>query len=291
MHVTSIRPESVERRRWWILAVLAFSVLVVVLDNSVLNVALPAIVRELHASSSELQWMVDAYSLAFAGLLLTMGSLGDKYGRRRALQIGFVVFGFGSAISALAGSSGQLIASRAVMGVGAALIMPATLSIITNVFPANERPKAIAIWTATAGVAVALGPITGGLLLEHFYWGSIFLVNLPIVAIGLLAGAFLIPDSRDPGAPRLDWIGALLSIVGLCALLYAVIEAPTHGWTDGTILAAFAISGVVLIAFFAREAHVEHPMLDLHFFSNPRFSAASGAIAVTFFALFGAVFL
>ena len=291
MHVTTMRPESVERRRWWILGVLAFSVLVIVLDNSVLNVALPAIVRQLHASSSELQWMVDAYSLAFAGLLLTMGSLGDKYGRRPALQIGFVVFGVGSAISAIVGSSGQLIASRALMGVGAALIMPATLSIITNVFPADERPKAIAIWTATAGVAVALGPITGGFLLEHFYWGSIFLVNLPIVVVGLLAGLFLIPDSRDPRAPRLDWVGAILSIVGLCALLYAVIEAPTHGWTDATILTAFAIGGVVLTAFFAWEAHVEHPMLDLRFFANPRFSAASGAIAVTFFALFGAIFL
>jgi EmrB/QacA subfamily drug resistance transporter len=291
MHVTTMRPESVERRRWWILGVLAFSVLVIVLDNSVLNVALPAIVRQLHASSSELQWMVDAYSLAFAGLLLTMGSLGDKYGRRPALQIGFLVFGVGSAISAIVGSPGQLIASRAVMGVGAALIMPATLSIITNVFPADERPKAIAIWTATAGVGVALGPITGGFLLEHFYWGSIFLVNLPIVAVGLLAGAFLIPDSRDPRAPRLDWVGAILSIVGLCALLYAVIEAPTHGWTNGTILTAFAIGGVVLTAFFAWEAHVEQPMLDLHFWANPRFSAASGAIAVTFFALFGAVFL
>ena len=143
--------------------------------------------------------MVDAYSLAFAGLLLTMGSLGDKYGRRPALQIGFLVFGAGSALSATAGSSEQLIATRALMGVGAALIMPATLSIITNVFPANERPKAIAIWTATAGVGVALGPITGGLLLQQFYWGSIFLVNLPIVAIGLAAGLFLIPDSHDRG--------------------------------------------------------------------------------------------
>jgi EmrB/QacA subfamily drug resistance transporter len=177
------------------------------------------------------------------------------------------------------------------MGVGAALIMPATLSIITNVFPADERPKAIAIWTATAGVGVALGPLTGGFLLEHFYWGSIFLVNLPIVAIGLLAGEFLIPDSRDPRAPRLDWIGAILSIAGLCALLYAVIEAPSHGWTDGTILAAFAIGGAVLTAFFAWEAHVPHPMLDLRFWANPRFSGASGAIALTFFALFGAVFL
>jgi EmrB/QacA subfamily drug resistance transporter len=220
-----------------------------------------------------------------------MGSLGDKYGRRPALQIGFVVFGVGSALSAIAGSPVQLIATRAVMGVGAALIMPATLSIITNVFQADERPKAIAIWTATAGVGVALGPITGGFLLEHFYWGSIFLVNLPIVAVGLFAGVFLIPDSRDPRAPRLDWAGAILSIVGLSAVLYAVIEAPSHGWTDAVILTAFAIGGVALAAFLVWEAHVEHPMLDLGFWANPRFSAASGAIAVTFFSLFGAIFL
>ncbi|HEY3673813.1 MAG TPA: MFS transporter [Acidimicrobiia bacterium] len=291
MHIQRTQADSIERRRWWILGVLSFSVLVIVLDNSVLNVALPSIQRELHASSSDLQWMVDAYSLAFAGLLLTMGSLGDKYGRRPALQIGFVIFGLGSLLSAVATSSSQLIATRAVMGVGAALIMPATLSIITNVFPAKERPKAIAIWTATAGVGVALGPITGGLLLEQFYWGSIFLVNLPIVAFGLLAGVFLIPDSRDPHAPRLDWVGAILSIIGLSAVLYGVIEAPSNSWTDPTILAAFAIGAVALIAFFAWEAHVDHPMLDLHFWTNPRFSAASGAIAVTFFALFGAVFL
>ena len=290
MDIATVRPESVERR-WSILGVLCFSVLVIVLDNSVLNVALPDIVRQLHASSSELQWTVDAYSIAFAGLLLTMGSLGDKYGRRPALQIGFVVFGVGSALSAIVGSPEQLIATRALMGVGAALIMPATLSIITNVFEADERPKAIAIWTATAGVGVALGPIIGGLLLEHFYWGSIFLVNLPIVAVGLLAGVFLIPDSRDPRAPRLDWVGAILSIVGLCALLYAVIEGPTHGWTNPTILTAFAIAGVGVTAFFAWEAHVKYPMLDLQFWANPRFSAASGAIAVTFFALFGAIFL
>jgi EmrB/QacA subfamily drug resistance transporter len=291
MHIQRTQADTIERRRWWILGVLSFSVLVIVLDNSVLNVALPSIQRELHASSSELQWMVDAYSLAFAGLLLTMGSLGDKYGRRPALQIGFIIFGLGSLLSAVATSSPQLIATRALMGVGAALIMPATLSIITNVFPANERPKAIAVWTATAGIGVALGPITGGLLLEQFYWGSIFLVNLPIVAFGLLAGVFLVPDSRDPHAPRLDWIGAVLSIIGLSAVLYGVIEAPSNTWTDPTILAAFAIGAVALIAFFAWEAHVDHPMLDLHFWSNPRFSAASGAIAVTFFALFGAIFL
>src|SRR6476646_571390 len=185
--------------------------------------------------------MVDAYSLAFAGLLLTMGSLGDKYGRRPALQIGFLVFGVGSAISAVVGSPGQLIASRAVMGVGAALIMPATLSIIPNVFPAGERPKAIAIWTATAGVGVALGPISGGFLLEHFYWGSIFLVNVPIVLFALVSGFFLIPTSRDQSKPKQGAVGAVLSIVGLVSLVYCIIQAPERGWTDALILSMFAL--------------------------------------------------
>ncbi|HEY1282429.1 MAG TPA: MFS transporter, partial [Acidimicrobiales bacterium] len=173
-----------EERRWIILGVLCFSLIVIVLDNSIMNVALPAIVRELDASNSELQWMVDAYTLVFAGLLLTAGSLGDRFGRRPALQFGFVVFGLGSLASALATSPEMLIFSRGFMGIGGAFIMPATLSIITNVFPARERGKAIGVWAATAGVGAALGPLTGGFLLDHFYWGSVFLVNLPIVAFG-----------------------------------------------------------------------------------------------------------
>jgi EmrB/QacA subfamily drug resistance transporter len=252
---------------------------------------LPTIVQTLHASNSQLQWMVDSYTLVFAGLLLTMGSVGDKYGRRPALQAGFLVFGAGSLLSALAGSADQLIASRAFMGIGGALIMPATLSIITNVFPAHERPKAIGVWAATAGVGVALGPLTGGFLLEHFYWGSIFLVNLPIVVFGVIAGIYLIPNSKDPNAPRLDLVGAALSIIGLSALLYAVIEAPTKGWTADSTLAFFAIGGLVMAAFFAWERRVDHPMLDMGFWKNPRFSGASGAIAITFFAMFGSIFL
>ena len=283
--------EKAEERRWWILGVLCFSLLVIVLDNSILNVAIPTIVRELDATNSDLQWMVDAYTIVFAGLLLTAGSLGDRYGRRPALQLGLTVFGVGSLCAALAGNADQLIGARAFMGIGGAFIMPATLSIITNVFPAPERPKAIGVWAATAGVAVALGPLTGGFLLEHFYWGSVFLVNLPVVAVGLLAGVFLIPDSKDPHPSQLDPVGALLSIVGLALLLYAIIEGPDLGWTDSTTMIAFAVGGLVLGAFFVWELRSDHPMLDLRFFKNPRFSAASGAIAFTFFAMFGSIFL
>jgi EmrB/QacA subfamily drug resistance transporter len=280
-----------EERRWLILGVLCFSLLVIVLDNSILNVALPAIVRQLDATNTQLQWMVDAYTLVFAGLLLTAGSLGDRFGRRPALQFGLVVFGLGSLASAMAGSAGALIASRGFMGVGGAFIMPATLSIITNVFPARERGKAIGVWAATAGVAVALGPLTGGFLLEHFYWGSVFLVNLPVVAIGLLAGIFLIPDSKDPSAPRLDPIGAVLSILGLTAVLFAIIEAPENGWTDPVTIAGFVIGAVLVGAFAWWERHTDHPMLDFTLFSNPRFSAASAAITLTFFAMFGSLFV
>jgi EmrB/QacA subfamily drug resistance transporter len=280
-----------EARRWWILVVLCFSLLVIVLDNSILNVAIPTIVRDLDATNSQLQWIVDAYTLVFAGLLLTAGSLGDRFGRRPALQFGFVIFGLGSILAALSGTADQLIATRAFMGIGGAFIMPATLSIITNVFPARERGKAIGVWAATAGVAVALGPLTGGFLLEHFYWGSIFLVNIPIVVVGVIAGIFLIPDSKDPNPSRLDPVGALLSIAGLSALLYAIIEGPSKGWTATSTLTFFLVGGLLTAAFFLWEIRSDHPMLDLTFFENPRFSVASGAIMVTFFAMFGSIFV
>src|SRR6476619_6436796 len=270
-------------RRWWILAVLCFSLLVIVLDNTILNVAIPTIVRDLDATNSQLQWMVDAYTLVFAGLLLTGGSLGDRFGRRGALQFGLVVFGLGSLASAFADSSSQLIATRAFMGIGGAFIMPATLSIITNVFPTRERGKAIGIWAATAGLGAALGPLTGGFLLEHFYWGSVFLVNLPIVIFGLVAGVFLIPDSKDPSAPRLDPVGAVLSIVGLALVLFSIIEAPRNGWTDPITVVCFLVGAAVLAGFAWWELHSSHPMLDFNFFRNPRFSAASSAITLTFF--------
>jgi EmrB/QacA subfamily drug resistance transporter len=285
------RSSKAYHQRWWILGVLCLSLLVIIVDNSILNVALPTLVRELHATNSELQWIVDSYTLVFAGLLLTAGSLGDRFGRRGALQVGLAVFGTGSLLSALSDTPSQLIATRGLMGVGGAFIMPATLSIITNVFPPEERGRAIGLWAGIAGVATALGPISGGFLLEHFYWGSVFTVNLPIVALALGATVVLIPNSFDPSRPRQDPVGAVLSIAGLVALLYGIIEAPERGWTDGGILAAFAVGIVILGVFALWERASSHPMLDVRFFRNPRFTAASLGITSVFFAMFGATFL
>jgi EmrB/QacA subfamily drug resistance transporter len=278
-------------RRWLVLCVMCLSLLLIVMDNTIVNVAIPTLQRDLGASTSQLQWVVDAYILVFAGLLLTMGALGDRFGRRGALAIGLSVMGVASILSAFANSADQLIATRALMGVGGALIMPATLSIITNVFTdRKERAQAIAIWSATAGAAVAIGPVTGGWLLEHFWWGSVFLVNVPVVAVALLLGQLFVPTSRDPSAPPVDVPGALLSIAGLVALVWAIIEGP-GGWSDPEILGGFALAVVLLGAFVVWERRTRFPMLDMSFFRNPRFSAASGAIMLTFFAMFGSLFL
>ena len=278
-------------RRWKALVVLALSLLVICVDNTILNVALPSIGSELDADSSQLQWIVDSYMLVFAGLLLVCGALGDRFGRRRALFAGLITFGAGSLLAALSGSAHELIASRALMGVGAAAIMPATLSILTNIFPAEERPKAIAAWAAVSGLGIVLGPITGGLLLEELSWTSVFLVNLPLVAAALVAGAVLLPESRDPAAHRIDLVGALLSIAGLTAVVWGLIEASDRGWTDTAVLGALAGGLAVLAAFLAWERRVAHPMLDVRIFRNLRFSAASVSITLAFFALMGSSFL
>ena len=283
--------KAIARRRWWTLVIICVGLMVITIDNTVLNVAIPTLSRKLGATNSQLQWIVDAYTLVFAGLLLSAGSLGDRFGRKKALSLGLALFATGSALSALATSPHQLIATRAFMGVGGAFIMPSTLSIITNVFTvAHERARAIAVWAGVAALGVAVGPIVGGWLLEHFYWGSVFIVNLPIVALALVGGYFLIPDSRDPSAPKLDLTGAGLSIIGLVSLLYGIIQGPNQGWSDAKIVAAFAVAVVVLGAFVAWERHSDHPMLDMNFFRNPRFTAASGAITASFFALFGSIF-
>ena len=289
-------PEVIHRRRWFTLAVLCVSLFVIVLDNTILNVALPTLAHPsakggLGASASQLQWIVDAYTLVFAGLLLTAGSLGDRFGRYRALAIGLAVFGLGSLLSAFATSAPMLIATRALMGIGGAFIMPSTLSILTNVFTDPfERARAIGIWAGCAGLA-GLGPIIGGSLLTHFWWGSVFLVNIPIVVGGLVFGFVFVPDSRDPSAPRLDPLGAVLSITGLGTLLWAVIGAPSHGWTSGGIVLGFVVAITLLVGFIAWELRAPSPMLDMHFFQNPRFSAASAAIMLTFFVLFGTLFV
>ncbi len=278
-------------KRWKTLAVLCLSLVIVVVGNTVLNVALPTLVRELGATSSQLQWIVDSYALVFAGLLLTAGALGDRFGRKGALTAGLVIFGTASGVSAFATSAGQLVALRAVMGMGAALIMPATLSILTNVFPPRERARAIAIWAGLAGAGAAFGPIASGFLLEHFWWGSVFLVNLPVVAAALIAGRRLVPQSKDPAQPPLDPVGALLSMAGLGALLYGIIEGPNHGWTDPVTL-AWGLGGIAVLCVFGLwERRSTHPMLDLGFFRSPTFSSAAGAITLIFFAMFGTFFL
>jgi EmrB/QacA subfamily drug resistance transporter len=278
-------------RRWLVLPVMCLSLLLIVMDNTIVNVAIPTLQADLGATTSQLQWVVDSYILVFAGLLLTMGSLGDRFGRRGALALGLAIMGAASAASAFATSAGHLITTRAIMGVGAALIMPATLSIITNVFTdRRERAQAIAIWAATAGMAIAIGPVTGGWLLEHFWWGSVFLVNVPVVVVALVLGQLLVPTSRDPAAPRVDLVGAALSIVALVALVWAIIEGP-HGWTDPAVLGAFAVAAVVSGVFVVWERRMTQPMLDISFFADPRFSAASGALMLTFFAMMGSLFL
>ena len=282
-------PEGFEKR-WWILAVLCLSLLIIVMDNTIVNVALPTLVRTLHSTESQLQWTVDAYSLVFAGLLLTMGTLGDRFGRGSTLAIGLGIFGLGSLASSFAGSSGMLIATRALTGAGAALIMPATLSILTNVFPAEERAKAIGIWAGISGVAVAIGPVVGGLLLVHFWWGSIFLINVPVCAFALVIGRVIVPNSRDPHPRRLDPVGAVLSIAGLDALVYGIIEAPSKGWGSASIIGSFSVAAVILTAFVIWEMRSDHPMLNVKFFANPRFTAASASITLVFFALFGSIF-
>ena len=287
--VSVARPEGYDRR-WWVLAVLCLSLLVIGVDNTILNVALPTLVRSLHASDSQLQWVVDAYVLVFASLLLTTGSLSDRFGRRSALALGLFIFGVGSVASAFAGSANVLTATRAFMGLGGALIMPSTLSILTNVFPPEERGRAIGIWAGVSGLGVAIGPVVGGGLLEHFWWGSVFLVNIPVVLIGIIGGRLIVPNSKDPAAPRIDIPGAALSIVGLVSLVYGIIEVPNYGWGSTSILAAFAVAVVVLTAFVLWERHTPEPMLKIEFFRNPRFTAASVGVTLIFFALFGSLF-
>ncbi|HMA45851.1 MAG TPA: DHA2 family efflux MFS transporter permease subunit [Frankiaceae bacterium] len=282
---------TVHDRRWAILGVLVVSLLVVVLDNTILNVALPTIERTLRASQSQQEWIIDSYTLVFAGLLFTWGVLGDRYGRKRMLQLGLALFGAGSVAAAFSSSPGMLVATRALMGIGGAAVLPSTLSVITNVFAAAERPRAIAIWAGFSGMAVAIGPITGGALLEHFWWGSVFLVNVPVVVLGITAIALIVPESSNPRPQRLHVPGVVLSIAGLVSLVYGIIKGGQHGdWGSPPVLATLLGGIAVLAVFVATQARSDHPVLDVTLFRNPAFSAASAAITLVFFALFGATF-
>jgi len=286
--------QTVQRRRWVILGVLVISLLVVVLDNTVLNVALKVIAdpdQGLGATQGELQWAINSYTLVFAGLLFTSGVLGDRLGRKRLLIIGMIVFGLGSLFSAYAQDPGQLIAARAVMGLGGAVVMPQTLSIISNVFTPAERPRAIGIWAGAVGLGIAIGPTLGGLLLDHFWWGSVFLINVPVVIVGVTAMAIFAPESRDPKPGRLDPLGVLGSIVGLVLLTYGIISGGQAGsWAEPKVIGTIAAGLVVLAAFVWWESRIDHPSLDVRLFRNPRMSAAVGLLALTFFALSGVVF-
>jgi EmrB/QacA subfamily drug resistance transporter len=284
------RTDLIHARRWKTLGVLSLALLVIGLDNTILNVALPSLQEEFDASTSTLQWMVDSYLLVFAGLLLAMGTLGDRFGRRRALLLGLALFGGSSLAVLLVESSTQLIVVRALMGVGGALIMPATLSIISNVFPREERAKAIGVWSAMAAMGIGLGPLIGGLLLEHFDWSAVFLVNVPVAFMALALGIRLVPESRDPEPGTFDFTGVALSIGTLVALVYGVIGAPDRGWSDPLILGCFVLAAVLGGLFVAWELRTRDPMLDLSYFRNPRFSVASLGLSMASFALFGGIF-
>jgi EmrB/QacA subfamily drug resistance transporter len=279
-------------RRTWALVVLCLPVLVVSLDTTVLNVALPTLVRDLHAGTRDLQWIVDAYVIVFAGLLLVGGSVADRVGRRRTFIAGLVIFALGSLWATFSGSVGLLIAARASMGIGAALVLPSTLAILTNTFSdGRERHLAFGIWSAANGAGIALGPVVGGALLAHFSWGSVFLINVPIVLVALVGAVPLLLESRNPSAATPDPLGALLWITSLGLVLWAIIEAPVRGWSSAMVIGAGVAGLLVLVLFITWEGRSSHPMLNLAFFARRRFSAAIIAIGLAMFGLFGALFV
>ncbi|MFE5330931.1 MFS transporter [Embleya sp. NPDC056575] len=278
-------------RRWAALLVLCSTLVAVTLDNSVLNTALPSLAKGLDASTADLQWITDAYTLVFAALLLLAGSLGARFGARRALLGGLVLFGGGSAVAAVSTTAGELIAWRAVMGLGAAFVMPATLAIIIRMFPPVERPKAFAVWSASAGVGVLIGPVTGGALLTHFSWSSAFWINVPLVLAALVGVLRIVPTIPRQGTARLDLPAAVLSVIGLGILVDAIIEAPERGWTDAVTLVELVVFVVVAAAFVVWELRRDEPMVQIRLFANRGFVLAAGTLAITFFALFGTLFV
>jgi EmrB/QacA subfamily drug resistance transporter len=284
--------DVVHARRWWTLGTLCVALIVIGVDNTILNVALPSIVRDLNASGSQLQLMVDAYTIVFACLLLTAGSLGDRYGRRHALMFGLTWFGLSSALASTVSTPTQLIVARGLMGIGGAFIFPTTLSILTNTFrDPGERAMAIGVWAGVSGIGIALGPLAGGFLVEQFGWGSVFLVNLPICAMALLLSWRFVPNTSDRAESPLDPVGALFSIVGFLFFLYGIIEGPDKGWSSPVVSISIGL-GIVFITLFALwEWRSPAPMLDVRFFKNARFSAASATITLMFFGFYASTFL
>ena len=286
-------PETRTRhpRRWLILGVICLAQTTVLLDNTVLSVAIPSLTRELHASTSDIQWMINAYSLVQSGLLLTAGNAADRYGRKRLLVAGLALFGTGSLAAGLAQSTGQLIAARAGMGIGGALLITTTLAVVVQIFDDTERVRAIGIWSTVNSLGFAAGPLLGGFVLDHFWWGAIFLINIPVAVLGVIAVVALVPESRSGHGERPDLPGALLSTVGMTAVVYAIISGPGHGWASGQVLLPAAAGVLALCAFARWESRVPHPMLDLHFFRDQRFvGAVAGAILVAF-GMGGSLFL
>ncbi|MFD5192860.1 MFS transporter [Streptomyces sp. NPDC058357] len=278
-------------RRWWVLAVLSAALFAILLNNSLLNVAIPQIVRSTGASISQIQWIVDAYMLVFAGALLTAGTLGDRYGRKRATLAGTATFGAGSVVALLADGPSQLLVARAVMGLGAAFVMPGTLAILVDVFPAPERARAIGVWGAVSAFSVAAGPVLGGTLVGHFWWGSVFLVNLVPVALVLVAGAVLLPESADPVPRAADPVGALLGAGTMAALVYGVIQVSGHGWSSPSVLGALGGSAVAAVAFVAWERRHPHPMMDLALLRKPAFMGAGAGNMLLMVGLAGTFFV
>ncbi|GAA1988605.1 MFS transporter [Kitasatospora viridis] len=292
---TSTQPPAgtVARRpdRWLVLGVICLVQLVVILDNTILNVALPSLADGLGASTAQIQWAVGAYSLAQAGLLIAAGGMADRYGRKKVQLIGLSLFGLGSLGATMAGDPGELIAARAGMGVGGSLLLATSLAIVVRTFEPDEQPKAITVWSAVASLGFALGPVIGGVLLAHFWWGSCFLVNLPVAALGLIAVARLVPESKDPRGARPDLLGVLLSSCGMVGVVYGIIQGPEAGWTAPRTLLAGGLGLLFLIGFMLWERRIEHPLLDLGFFRNARFrGAVSGGVLVSF-GMGGSLFL
>ncbi|QGZ50008.1 MFS transporter [Streptomyces sp. QHH-9511] len=284
-------PTGGHPQRWLILGVICLAQLTVLLDNTVLSVAIPSLTAELHATTTDIQWMINAYSLVQSGLLLTAGNAADRYGRKKLLATGLALFGLGSLAAGLAGSTAQLIAARAGMGVGGALLMTTTLAVVMQIFDDSERVKAIALWSTVASLGFAGGPLIGGVILDHFWWGMIFLINIPVAVVGLIAVLKLVPESKNPQGARPDLLGALLSTIGMTAVVYAIITGPEHGWLSTDVLIPAAIGVLALGAFALWELRIPYPMLDMHFFRNQKFIGAIGGSILVVFGMGGSLFL